>query len=625
MFSQIAGTDGAKEMNENHTIEDLISLRKFSCLTSTDGYVGFIDTVNHSTKNSPAESMISILRKGDKKAVFTKKAKSKVSFDMLELNPEGKAFAFFESDGDTNILNTGQIGKGETQRLILNEKPSQICWAGNSLLLIMKEPVPDGKQEEALRGNDGFFFDEDERYSSIYRYQPETGFSKLTEGIQVWELSARNEKIAFVGSDHPGEESWYQSRLYVMDLRDNSCSALYDPEPRTLTRPRFSPDGRKLAFLESHWSDRGVTSGDVIILDFEKGEAVNATEGIKRSFTDVSWVGSRILSALFQEAEKFGISLFDGSWKDLWASAGSIQPNFAPEFCYDGKDHLMAFSSSRKPPEIYTVSSEGVLTALTKKNERLEKLKMHPYEVVHWRSGDGTEIQGILRCENPEDPLIVHVHGGPTSSSTVDFIDYSTVYMGHGFSVFMPNYRGSTGFGREFAESNIGDMGGGDLEDILSGVEHLKKSGKIITDRIFITGGSYGGYITNLAVTRTDIFSAAAGLFGMSDWTSFHGTTGIATWDTLYYKKSVYDKDPPHLKYDPLRFVDKINTPLLLIHGVSDPVVPVGQSHELQRALKEKGKPVRLLLFPREGHGFRERYHRIMMMDEMIKWFRKFS
>lgn len=605
-------------------MEDLIEQLKFSSVDSNSKHVAFITAVDHREKNSVPKSEITVRRISDGKTVNHVMPDQGESPDLFRFSPDGQRFVYKSTKGEKQYLVIGKIDVLSEERILLPENVTQIEWVGSELFVLMKDSASPEKKKEIEKGYDGSFFEEDVLFSSLYKYVPGFGFEKLTDGVQVWEFSYSNGNIAMVASDSPREDSWYESKLYIPSRGKNGCKMVYDPNPRTLTRPQFSPDGKKIAFLESHWSDRGVTAGDIIILNLENNQAENITMDEKRSYTDLTWSQEDVISALFLESPNFGIARYSGHWTDIWSAIGSVQPHFAPEFSFNGKSYYIAYSSPETPAEICAVDTKGKFERITQLNSHLYGLKAQPFEIVDWKSPDGMTAHGIIRYTNPDNPLVVLVHGGPTSSSTVDFIDYSTVYLDMGFSVFMPNYRGSTGYGRKYAESNVGDMGGGDLEDILAGVEFLKKSGKVSTDKLFISGGSYGGYITNLAVTKTDIFTAAAGLFGMSDWLSFHATTGITVWDSLYYRGSVYDMESKHWLFNPLTFVDGVKTPLLLIHGANDPVVPVGQSYEMYRKMKEKGKIVRLLVFQREGHGFSEKYHRLAMMDEIIKWFRKF-
>lgn len=608
-------------MERKHTMEELIKLRNFSDLRVSKNHFGYILTENFTEKGKGAGTVLKILSRPENRISNELKPETGAHIDLFGLSDEADRFAFTETKDDLHILNIGRVEKEGLERIILPGEIFQIGWHGQSILLLMKEPLDGEKKEEIEKGNDGIFLEEDLRYSSIYLYEPGNELKKVTSGLQVWEFSSSGSYITFVASDTPDESSWYDSRLYMVDLDSGNVKQLYDPKPRTLTRPVFSPDRTSIAFLVSHWSDRGVTAGDIFVLDTKTGRTDNITEGMKRSFTDVRYSPDGSIHSLFQESAVFGISEYDGNWSDIWSETGSVEPSFAPEFAFDGSTYYVAFSDPANPAEICSIDSKGNRSKLTQENIELNDLKPKQYEIVTWKSPDGMEIQGILRSENPNLPLVVFVHGGPTSSSKVDFAGMSTIFADRGYSVFQPNYRGSTGFGREFAEANIGDMGGRDLEDILTGINYLRESGKVKTESIFITGGSYGGFIVDLAITRTDIFSAAASLFGISDWMSFHGMSNIPRWDSLYYADSVYSRRATHTLFDPLSDAEKVNTPLLLLHGINDPTVPVGQSYEMYRKLKEMGKAARLLLFPREGHGFREKFHKIQMIEEMVKWF----
>lgn len=606
-------------MTREHSIEDLLNLNKISGITSASEYVAFVSTVNHSERENPAKPSIWIMRRGDGNSIRTISAEHR-SFDLVAFSEDGRRLSYVEKENDLNFLCTGTVEGDQNEKVLLPGIAEHLLWSGDYILILMKQPEDESQKNRRENGDDGFFFEENDRFTSIYRYSPGKGFVNLTGDIQVWEFSVCGDLIAFVGSETPSEESWYRSRLYVQNINERVYRNIYDPDPRTITRPRISPDHQSVAVLESHWSDRGVTAGDVIICKTQGGNPENISAGMRRSFTDLAWSEEGTLYSLFTEAGMSGIAKYEKGWADIWKSFGTVHPKFAPEFSYSEGNFFLAFSDPENPPEVFSVNLKGKMRGISSVNSNLRELTPYPCEAVTWKSSDGREIQGLLRSRGKRAPIIVDVHGGPTSCSTADFIDYTTMYAASGYSVLSPNYRGSTGYGREFAESNIGDMGGKDLDDILTGIDHLVGSGKVVTDEIFITGGSYGGFITNLAIAKTDRFRAAASLFGISEWSSFHGTTNIATWDTLYYGRPVYD-DPDRSLFSPLAHADSIKTPLLLVQGKEDPCVPAGQSVQMFRFLKEKGKEVRLLIFPREGHGFKEKFRQQMSLRETIRWF----
>lgn len=611
-------------MAREHSVSDYFSLMNLSGIT-LDGEgrkAAIAVSRTYHEKKQPNESSVIVysLPGGEQIARYEEKntRKSGPRFDE-----SGTRLAFLELVSERNYLVINDLSESVSERIELDGQPHQIEWAGSSILILKDEPVDPELKKKHDDGQDGTFFEEEARYSSLYLYRPGSGFKQLTRKLQVWEFSGNSQRVALVASATPHEQSWYHARLYELDTATGSTRMLYDPKWRSIARPRLSPDGTKILFTESLWSDRGLTTGDLLLYSYSDGSTRNLTEGQKRSYADALWTGRDTYSVLWTMEGTYGISEFKGSWKDLWQARGTVLPAFAPEFAHSGGMYAFSFTDETNPPELYTLSSSAEFRKASSFNSSLSDLRSYPAEVVKWKSKDGMEIHGIFRSLGKDAPVIVNVHGGPTSASSISFMDRSTIMLGQGFSVFMPNYRGSTGSGRDYAEANRGDMGGKDFEDILSGIEYLRASGKVSTDNIFITGGSYGGFMTSWAVTRTDIFKAAVGLFGITDWYSFHGTSNLSDWDQTHYDDDPY-KGVLYSKFSPMKYIHNVKTPILLMHGINDPYVPVGQYYQFYRGLKDLGKTVRLLLFPREGHGFTERSHIEQYAEETVKWFRKY-
>lgn len=467
-----------------------------------------------------------------------------------------------------------------------------------------------GQPEVKRSEDDAYFFEEEDQFTNLYMID-DHGISKITDKMQIWEFAAAGDSIYAVASDCPQESCWYRSKVYRI-VPGKEPEMIYDPGKRQIGK--ITADGERTAFLESVMSDRGVISGDVILYD----ESIhNLTAGSDFSYSHVI-LKSGSVYALENDRTTFRIRDL-GNNKLVWAGTGIVLPAYSPAFDYSSGSFAFAFSSPMEPPEIYLLKNDLTKSAV---NSGLKEISAYPSEIVEWKSRDGTGIYGILRAKNPNDPLIVYVHGGPTSFSYGSFLDRTSVYLGYGFSVFAPNYRGSVGKGREYAELNVGDLGGMDFEDIISGIQHLNDTGKIKTDRIYITGGSYGGYMSALAVMKTDLFKASVSLFGISDWVSFHGTSNLYLWDRLHM-----DDDPwafgKYDEYSPIRMKHDPKTPVLLMHGIRDPYVPIGQYYEFYRFLKEKGCEVRMIVFPREGHGFNEKEHIRRQYIETIKFMRE--
>jgi dipeptidyl aminopeptidase/acylaminoacyl peptidase len=259
-------------------------------------------------------------------------------------------------------------------------------------------------------------------------------------------------------------------------------------------------------------------------------------------------------------------------------------------------------------------------------------------EIIRWKSEDGTEVEGLL--VKPVDyqqgkryPLLTYVHGGPTGafkmSFAVQFIPSTIVQMepypvqvfaGQGYAVFMPNPRGSTGYGERFRKGNIRDWGGGDYQDIMSGVDYLIQQGIADGDRLGIMGGSYGGYMAALAITQTVRFKAASIYAGPKNLFSFPGE---GAYFLSFFSDVQWRAKEEYERRSPMNFAANIKTPTLLQHGEADAANPLWQSFEFYRALRINRVPVEFAIYPKQGHFLTEPKSQADMLRRNVNWFNR--
>jgi len=306
---------------------------------------------------------------------------------------------------------------------------------------------------------------------------------------------------------------------------------------------------------------------------------------------------------------------------------------YAPRFSSsaDGSRIAMPLESSDEPAEVVLVE-QGERRALTSLNSAVkDQLATIEWRDYRWTSADGLEIQGLLalpreRSDGPL-PLVVDVHGGPTGSWTWQFapaVGYPQLYASEGVATLLPNVRGSVGWGPDFAEANLGDMGGGDLQDILTGIDALVRDGIVDRERVGISGGSYGGFMSCWAVTQSDRFACALPFAVVTDWVSFHFTTNIGQFDRLYLQADPLDPEGEYTKRSPLYHAAKCKTPTLIVHGEDDLCTPLGQAVEFYNALVEAGCETELVILPREGHGWTERQHHTDVWERVREWISRY-
>jgi dipeptidyl aminopeptidase/acylaminoacyl peptidase len=294
----------------------------------------------------------------------------------------------------------------------------------------------------------------------------------------------------------------------------------------------------------------------------------------------------------------------------------------------------LTLSDPTHPTEVWLAGVPMLPTArapfarLTSHNGGFTRL-MRPDE-LKLKSFDGTPIQGwLIKPINLRDdrkyPLILSIHGGPHGMYGWAFNPTFQVYAAKGYAVLYLNPRGSSGYGQRFSDGTLNEWGGGDYRDLMAGLdEALRKYSWIDGDRIGVTGGSYGGFMTNWIITQTMRFKAAVAVASLSNLISFYSTSLYQDLIHAEFGGVPWDNYDALWQWSPLRYVKQVQTPTMFIHGEQDNDVHITQAEEMYMALKRRGVETVLVRYPREGHGLREPKHRVDALERTLAWFDRF-
>jgi dipeptidyl aminopeptidase/acylaminoacyl peptidase len=453
-------------------------------------------------------------------------------------------------------------------------------------------------------------------------------------GLYVHEFDASPDGQSFVATagPPPGDDGWYVAELYSIDAHSGKAVSLFKP-PLQIGSPRFSRDGKDIAFLAGLMSDEGVLGGEIFVVPAAGGAVRNLTPGRDASPSWLAWLPSREI--LFAENAEGGSGLavvaLDGKApRTLWRGVERLSgptglAGPALSLASDGKNTAVVRQSFAKPPEVWA-GPVGQWSALTRANDKVEGC-WGAAESLSWRS-DGLAVQGWLvhpRTETGRSPMVVSVHGGPAGAVVPSWPSSSSPLSlaCEGDFVFLPNPRGSHGRGQDFVRGNVKDLGGGDLRDILAGVDEVVKTRPVDDARLGLEGWSYGGFMTMWAVTQTHRFRAALAGAGIANWQSYYGQNGIARWMLPYFGASVYDDPAVYAKSSAINFIKNARTPTLVVVGERDIECPPPQSFEFWRALKALGVRTDLVVYAGEGHGFANPDNRQNLLRRTSAWFKE--
>jgi dipeptidyl aminopeptidase/acylaminoacyl peptidase len=464
------------------------------------------------------------------------------------------------------------------------------------------------------------------------------------DNLSVWEYawSPDGKQIAVYYSTGPGETDWYNGQVGIVSAGGGTIRQISQlvSQASGLT---WLPDGKRVAYITGKWSDRGLVGGDLFVQATEGGEARNHTP---RSTISLSWCrwfpdGERLLYAAWSGVtHHLGILNMQDDSRQILAEDFVIGERFCPRFSAtpDLGRIAVTHSAHEHPYDVWFGEFTGEENTiggiewrqLTRLNPIAEEtLAIAPTERIRYQSVDDWQIDALftspLRYEGQTPPpLVVHVHGGPSTAYVDGWGGWGQLLASAGFAVLEPNIRGSQGRGTEFSNAVLGDMGGKDFQDILRGIDYLILRGLVDANRVGIMGWSYGGFMTAWAVTQTNRFKAAIMGAGVCDFHSFHAQTNIPDWDRRFIGADILEHPEAYRQRSAITYAAHVTTPTLILHGEKDECVPVNQAYAFHRALSERGVPTELVIYPREGHGPREQFHLRDLEERLVSWMKRY-
>ena len=397
--------------------------------------------------------------------------------------------------------------------------------------------------------------------------------------------------------------------------------------------PVYSPDGLYIAYIAQQRAGYESDRFRLMLYDRESGETAAVTETFDRWVTSVSW--SSDSSRLFLTADDRGrepiftvLVSGGGVHTAVYGDAAHGDVQLLP----DGKSLIYTAQSGSHPVEIFRgFASGGAPLRLTHENDAaLARHTLPDYEEIRYASRDGSEVSGFLLKPADLDldgsyPLLLLIHGGPQGAwrQSWSYRWNAQVFAAAGFVVFMPNPRGSTGYGQAFIDGINGDWGGKVVEDILAGLDTVIPRPYIDRQRVVAAGGSYGGYMVNWLLGHSDRFRALVSHAGVYDLKSFFGATEELWFPLWEFGGAPWEKPEMYEKWSPSAAAAKFRTPTLVIHGQKDYRVPVEQGMALFTALQMQDVPSRFLYYPDEGHWILKPANSVLWYDTVLGWLRQ--
>ncbi|MBN2491982.1 MAG: S9 family peptidase [Planctomycetes bacterium] len=567
--------------------------------------------------------------------------------------PGGEGLAFTSTRGGKAELWLNRFDGADPERLVESPISSALFSPDGTRIAFLAPPTKDPKRpgygkDPEIRTT----LEDPTRWPQLWLHERATGKRRqLTDGsayIYDFDWHPDGKRLAFTFDPNGSEGVTEDHALGLIEL-DGTVRVLGEGPVKHIG-PRFSPDGKRLAYYRdrSEPFDVYLTTKDIWVLDLGGERAPQnltrewpgTASGRLASLADGSLHWSPDGAYLwFVGAERSNLNVYR-----VRADGGSaVEPitrvdgeigglSFGPAL------KLMAFSWTdfARPGDLFVAPAAPAAAGftpvqITRVRDEVVKYGLRLPERRVWKSGDGTEVEGFLFLPRGFEkgkpvPVLFDAHGGPASrwGNSYSYRYMWHVLADHGFGSLLVNPRGSTGYGEKFQQGNFQGFGLGDFEDVMAGVDDLIGAGITAEDRIGMTGYSYGGYLTNAAISRTSRFKAAVSIAGGFNFVSAMAQNNPILPRAYYRPLESAEAMQRLFDHSPVARLNRITTPTLIIHGKEDTAVHPMQAIEMFQCLQMLGVPSKLILYPGEAHGINRPSHHRHYLEESIRWFQQY-
>ncbi|KMK75156.1 S9 family peptidase [Alkalihalobacillus pseudalcaliphilus] len=652
------------------TIEDLCKLTFVGnpVVSPKKDKIVYVRTVVDQEKDGYASSLYLVDLEGNEIPLTTYFSKDTLIKDTSpKWSPDGQSVAFLSNrTGKNQVWKISTLGGEAIALTDVDQGISNFEFSpdGQSLALTISGEWPnedkkeDQKEESDVKvitrlryKADGVGILSDKR-NHIYLYDlKQNSYTKLTEGEYDFSqprFSSNGTGLFYVATKAADKEWGYLPSIWYYDLSTKTEKNLYEGKGTTAA-PSVSPDGKWLAFIGHTRGERSQGNNEVLLLSLETGKLSRLTKDFDYTVGNLVGIDARYDSGDFRliwdetsegiyfsatiggDCLLFKVDLHGHVSKPLTPAPASITS-------FDLINQKIAIAVIETPTETgklvkINLESQTLEQNLSHWNQTFfEEVFISEPEPFTYQSTDEKEIEGWLLKPygfkaGKKYPLILQIHGGPATAYGNGLHHEMQVMAAKGYLVLYTNPRGSQGYGHDFVNAVIGDYGGMDYADIIAGLDYaLEHYNFIDKEQLFVTGGSYGGYMTNVIVTRTNRFKAAVTQRSICNWHSFYGTSDIGFFFTEWQHghADLWNDYERLIKLSPLHYARNVKTPILILHSEQDLRCPMEQAEQWYIALKRLGVETKFVRFPDENHDLSRSgkpKHRLKRLEHLIGWF----